>query len=132
MSEKLCALRKIGGGTLKETALWTNPNPSSSQGTQTITLNQSYEKFNFVKIRFKTYTSDPVNANTTKSVYMTPTDLYNSNNANQNAIVTLGRRGQNGEAVCKYIYTNGSYNSIYLKAAETNGGIVLDISGVSC
>lgn len=50
MSEKLCALRKIGGGTLKETVLWTNPSPTSAFTGQTVTLSRSYTDFDSIKI----------------------------------------------------------------------------------
>lgn len=57
MSEKLCALRKIGGGTLKETTLWTNSSPTSTFGYQVITLSQSYLDFKYVKLKWKRATS---------------------------------------------------------------------------
>lgn len=53
MSEKLCALRKIGGGTLKETTLWTNSNPTSSFGAVTLTLPQPITNFDYIKINYK-------------------------------------------------------------------------------
>lgn len=53
MSEKLCALRKTGGGTLKETALWTNSNPTSEFSAQTISLSDNVTNYNYVKLVFK-------------------------------------------------------------------------------
>ena len=51
MGEKLCALRKIGGGTLKETILWTNPSPTSTFARQTINLSQDINNFDYLKIK---------------------------------------------------------------------------------
>lgn len=50
MSEKLCALRKIGGG-MSEKVLWTNPNPTSTQtdGTQP-TLSESISNYKYIKL----------------------------------------------------------------------------------
>ena len=55
MSEKLCALRKVGGGTsqLTETTLWTNSSPNSSFALQDVTLSQSTSGFQYVKIYWK-------------------------------------------------------------------------------
>ena len=50
MSEKLCTLKKKGGGTLKETTLWTNPSPSSAFAAQTVTLSQDFTTFDYVRI----------------------------------------------------------------------------------
>ena len=68
MSEKLCALRKIGGG-MSETVLWTNSAPSSTFSGQTITMLNSYTSFNYLKIRYKNTTS----SNTYNEVII-PTD----------------------------------------------------------
>lgn len=60
MSEKLCALRKIGGGTLKETTLWTNSAPTSNFASQTITLSDGISNYKFLKIRYRKNTTENV------------------------------------------------------------------------
>lgn len=53
MSEKLCALRKIGGGTLKETKLWTNLSPTSNFTGQTVTLSSDISDYTWLKFTYK-------------------------------------------------------------------------------
>ena len=56
MSEKLCTLRtKGGGGGAKqtETVLWTNPSPDSNFAGQTITLSESIDNFDYIKVTAK-------------------------------------------------------------------------------
>lgn len=52
MSEKLCTLRKKGGGGGKytETSLWTNPSPTSNFAPQTVTLSDSIGNYKYIKI----------------------------------------------------------------------------------
>ena len=53
MAEKLCELRKKGGGGGKytETSLWTNSAPTSSFSAQAVTLSQSMADFKYLKIK---------------------------------------------------------------------------------
>ncbi len=53
MSEILAKLKKKGSGELKETVLWTNPNPNADYASATVTLSQSIQNFDFVKIYYK-------------------------------------------------------------------------------
>ena len=59
MSEKLFALRKIGG-SMSETVLWTNPNQTGNFGATTITLSESVNNFKYIKVvfRFSTQTNN--------------------------------------------------------------------------
>ena len=59
MSEKLCELRKKGGGSGKytETSLWTNQSPSSAFAAQTVSLSDNLSKYKYVKVKFKFETS---------------------------------------------------------------------------
>lgn len=56
MAEKLAELRKKGGN-MTETVLWTNTSPSSSFASQTVTLSQSIDNFDYIKITQKIHTS---------------------------------------------------------------------------
>ncbi len=122
----------IGGGSseLQETVLWTNSSPTSTMASGTITLSQSYEDFDFVKIRFLSINSTSQTVNSVKSIYMTPTDLYNTRNTNLDAAAGLSRRGQSNFVVGRFIYTDGSYTVIKHITGENQGGIILDISGL--
>ncbi|MCR5451961.1 MAG: hypothetical protein K6F00_04965 [Lachnospiraceae bacterium] len=53
MAQKLCQLKKKGGGSLTETDLWTNSAPSSAWASSSITLSQSISNFTFIKIYYK-------------------------------------------------------------------------------
>lgn len=70
MSEKLCALRKIGGG-MSEKVLWTNSAPTSDMDTQNITLSDSMLKYNYIKCVFRLSTTDA-----TESSYIIGVDEF--------------------------------------------------------
>lgn len=59
MAEKLCELKKKGGGGGKytETVLWTNPSPSSNFSAQTVTLSDSIDNYKYIKIKHKDSTT---------------------------------------------------------------------------
>ena len=59
MAEKLCELRKKGGGggRYNETSLWTNPSPTSDFAGQEVTLSDSIENYKYIKINFAYATS---------------------------------------------------------------------------
>ena len=78
MSEKLCALRKIGGG-MSETVLWTNPSPTSVLADSTkMNLSESMENFNFLKATARARTT---NADTI-SVIMSVEDFKKTSSTN--------------------------------------------------
>lgn len=55
MSEKLCTLRTQGGGggaKVIETVLWTNPSPSSNFSAQTVTLSDSIDNYDYIKVNY--------------------------------------------------------------------------------
>ena len=60
MSEKLCALKKIGGGTkeLTETTLWTNSSPTSNFAYQTVSLSDSMDNYDFLAFYWRISTSN--------------------------------------------------------------------------
>ena len=57
MSEKLCALRKIGGG-MSEKVLWTNANPTSSFNASACSLSESVDNFDYIKVLYRVSTSN--------------------------------------------------------------------------
>lgn len=53
MAENLCSLRKKGGGgKYREYILWQNPSPTSSFSSQTITLSDDMNNYDFIGITF--------------------------------------------------------------------------------
>ncbi len=61
MAEKLCELKKKGGGgSMSETVLWTNSNPTTAFAGQAVSLSQSINNFKYLKFTFYNGTSDTV------------------------------------------------------------------------
>lgn len=108
MSEKLCALRKIGGGTeLKETTLWTNATPSSSYAGGTITLSQSIDDFIEVAVYFRAYKTDAIES----FVKYTVEEFkeFISTGSTTHAIATISaRRGTSASYVREAFYYDGT------------------------
>ena len=73
MSEKLAQLEKKGSGELKETVLWTNPSPNADYANATVTLSQSIQNFDFVKIYYK-----GIKTSTTERSVIFPKETWNS------------------------------------------------------
>lgn len=59
MAEKLCELRKKGGGGQKytETSLWTNPSPNSAYSGGNVTLSESMDNFKYLMFKVKVSTT---------------------------------------------------------------------------
>lgn len=81
MAEKLCELRKKGGGggsaTWVETVLWQNPSPSSDFAAQTVTLSDDINNYDYLKVSYVNYnasagTNDPYN------IYISVSDFKTS------------------------------------------------------
>ena len=66
--------QKNWGGTLKETVLWTNPNPSSAMGATDITPSPSLSEFKYIKVIYRMSTSN----STTCAVIMDYDDFVNT------------------------------------------------------
>lgn len=91
MAEKLIGLKKKGGGKLKETILWTNPNPNSNFSGTAITLLDSIANYTFIVFEYKASTT----TSTIFKAYVTPDDLrksyyYNSTDATKRPLIGLG------------------------------------------
>lgn len=73
MSEVLAQLKQKGGGALKETVLWTNPSPNADYASATVTLSQSVENFDFIKIYYK-----GIKTSVTEMFFIFPIETWNS------------------------------------------------------
>lgn len=60
MAEKLCELKKKGGGELKETTLWTNSSPTNSFSAQDVTLSQSIDNYKYISVHYKRINSGDI------------------------------------------------------------------------
>ena len=125
MSEKLCALRKIGGGTeLKETVLWTNPNPSSSMNDTALTLSQSMDNFDYLQFDYRITTGDP----NPMSIMISVEDFKLCKYAYKNNFLGFAAYSEQGKAFCRPIEYQ-SLTSVYVRAAkllsspESNGSM---------
>lgn len=87
MAEKLCELRKKGGGEkgFDETVLWTNSAPTSNFATQTITLSGNMSDYDFIKVKYKSGTS----VDRVGEVY-TPVSLFSTQSASYYTFPVLG------------------------------------------
>lgn len=51
MAEKLCGLKKKGGGQLSETVLWTNPNPTDAMNEIVITTSDNISNYKYLSVK---------------------------------------------------------------------------------
>ena len=94
MSEKLCELRKKGGGgRYTETSLWTNQSPSSSFATQTVTLSTGLSNYKYVmfKVAYATNT-----LNQTWNLIAKVTDFISATQSNSVPNYILAERNTSG------------------------------------
>lgn len=69
MSEKLCELRKKGGGRYTETSLWTNLSPTSNFSGQDVTLSESIDNFKYIAVKFKSTTTSSSDSQMATVIY---------------------------------------------------------------
>lgn len=93
MSEKLCAIRKRGGGgALTETALWTNASPTSSFAAQNVTLSSGISNFEVIRVYYL--------CSTTEYYVDFPKDLIVAAFAEINApLFVIGKTGTGGTSL---------------------------------
>lgn len=66
MAEKLCELKKKGGGgKQKETVLWTNNAPTRNQGAVSISLNGDLSDYDYIKFIYRYNTTNSKSFNLT-------------------------------------------------------------------
>lgn len=68
MSEVLASLKKKGGG-ITEKSLWTNNAPSAAYSSDTVTLSENLDNYDYVKVKFRRSTG----ASTEYEVWTIPT-----------------------------------------------------------
>jgi len=90
MAEKLCALRKKGGGGQQytETSLWTNSSPTSDFAGQDVTLSESFDNYKYVKVRYKLSKTN----NTEAALIVTSDDLKKSLGGDNQINMNFGGR----------------------------------------
>lgn len=91
-----------GGGALSETVLWTNPSPTSNFATQTVTLSQSIENFDYIKFVHRISTSA---SNSGETIYSVSTFKTSSNSVAIQPVIAA-RTGGNGYPVRRIRYVS--------------------------
>jgi len=136
MAEKLCELRKKGGGGGKytETVLWTNPSPNSTMARTTVTLSDDWSNYDYLKIPVKLLAAD---ANEAKAYVIIDTATYDSAaDVTLNPAITCNV--SNVTYCRRFARVNDTYNQILIfecnrlgNSGTTNGGAIpLQIIGV--
>ena len=109
MAEKLCTLRRRGGGgTLKETTLWTNSAPSNAFSGTTVTLIANISTYDYIAVDY--YITNALVSDENKiRVIMSVSDFKKGKTPVSNNIPTL--------VICTYL--NNSYARRIYYSSET-------------
>lgn len=109
-----------GGGTLKETVLWTNPNPSANFNSQNVTLSEDISNYDFIKFVWQN-----ANSGSSGSQYyedecmLVPTDYWlKSRSGNYYHKYALG--GQGARRYFRLCYKGESGNIVHFDSAGSN------------
>lgn len=92
MSETLCTLRTKGGGggaKIVETVLWTNSAPTSAFTSQTVTLSDDMNNYDYLKIRYAFSTSAQADANCNEIVMPIAEFKKSLNSSTANALDSI-------------------------------------------
>lgn len=140
MSETLCTLRTKGGGggeQYNETVLWTNPSPSSNFATQTITLSDSLDNYEYVGVSWAYSTSAQTGSNTNREVMLVEDfkkAIEPASTTRTNPII--GSRGTNSTYARSAFYVSSTQvlfgNAFALNATGTSNAysIPLQVVGI--
>ena len=111
-----------------ESVLWTNNAPTTARsGTNTITLSESYQNYDFVKITYN-YTTTDIAPNY-MSILVAPKDLYG---ANGRPTIALSRTNASGNYVQVRHISSNSYTTITDTldvSAQSTSCIIINIVG---
>lgn len=119
-----------GGGSLKETVLWTNPNTGAANSTINVTLSDDIDNYDFIKFSWKPQSSTPDSES--MNILVTPSDLKKSTNATNQPSICLTTTAQ--ARYVQYLtnttlFINAAWN-IHASGSNNNNAIPLSISGV--
>lgn len=123
--------QKNRGGTLKETVLWTNPNPNANYGVNNVTLSQDINNFALLKFTYKAAT----NINTMAEVIINVDEFKASLNGGNTINVILGSRGSQVWARMIYYVSDTSIridqaHQVYGTSVNNGYSIPLEIIGL--
>lgn len=130
MSEKLCTLRKKGGGGGKytETSLWTNSAPTSTFASQDVTLSDDINNYKYLKFTYRVTTSVADSLNYIISVSDFKKSVHNTSVHN----CVFGLSTDDSSAHTRRVYyktdTTVNFNNAYqLNAAASNNATVIPL-----
>jgi hypothetical protein len=117
--------RTGGGGSATETVLWTNGSPTSSFASQTVTLSQTIENFDYIKIVFRKSTT-----NADEGILILPTktvkESLNNTASTYRCCIGLCVGNSNSTYVRTIFVNSGVYDAIGIDTATR-----LNASGTS-
>lgn len=144
MAEKLCELKKKGGGggsaTWVETILWANPSPSSDFAAQTVTLSDDINNYDYLKVSYVNYngstgTNDPF------SVLISVSDFKTSlsgNSTRHNAFTYGGLYAPSNTTWTRFMFYNTDTTARFGDCTQVGGSksansnsVPLQILGIS-
>lgn len=108
------AFYRSGGGSATETVLWTNGSPTSSFASQTVTLSQTIENFDYIKIVFRKSTTD---ADEGILILPTKTVKESLNNTANTYRCCIGMRIGSATYVRVIFVNSGVYDAIGIDSA---------------
>lgn len=143
MAEKLCELKKKGGGggsaTWVETILWANPSPSSDFATQTVTLSDDINNYDYLKVSYKNSTTYE-GVNDPYSVLISVSDFKTSatgNSTRHNAFTFGGLYAPTNTVWTRFLFYDtdttakfGGCTQIGSTGSTNNNAIPLQIVGI--
>lgn len=101
-----------GGGGMTETLLWQNDSPATQFGSKTITLSDSMDNYDYIKILYYVSSS----ANPSISLYVKPDEISDSTGENRRTI-----SGYYGNRVlARFFYRNGDTQIFFSGAQQLN------------
>lgn len=120
MSEKLCKLRKCGGGgNMTEVVLWSNPNPTAQMSNPTLTMSENITNYDYVRIYWRISTTD----STESSIIVASGDI-SPDAVNNNTISFNSRAG--GYNFGRMLFVDSTPDSIIITTAVRRGQTNLD------
>jgi hypothetical protein len=139
MAEKLCGLRKKGGGNLKETVLWTNNAPTSNFTAQNIALSDNLTNYKYLKCVYSISAATDVRGSIIvdgsefKAMGMGADKIAYTLMANASPIYLVLRRQMYYASDTQIAFTEGSllnYGNNTITTAQNQVNIPLQIIGL--
>lgn len=113
-----------GGGAMTETVLWTNLNPSNNFDAQTITVDDDFANYQFIKIEYYKSTSSQYWQYYSSTCFDIDEFLDCQNNSQHPKVAVFGTRATATApypVMVRYAYVTDT-NKLYIAAGRQDGG----------